>query len=489
MKIFNTLTRSKEEFVPLNPGKIKMYVCGPTVYNFFHVGNARTFIIFDTVRRYFEYRGYEVEFIQNFTDIDDKMIKKANEDNTTVKEVGDKYIAEYYQDADGLNIERATCNPRATEFIDDIIEFVSGLIEKGFSYEVNGDVYFRTKKFEGYGKLIKQNLEDLQAGARINVDERKEDPMDFAIWKAQKPGEPAWESPWGPGRPGWHIECSCMAKKLLGETIDIHAGGMDLAFPHHENEIAQSEALTGKPLANYWTHCGLIKINGEKMSKSLGNSLTIRDAVKMYNYEAIKYLMFSKNYESDIDISDSDFQIAESHLYYFYTTIKEMQKYIEENKNEEITDILEDDISKDIIPNFINVMDDDFNTASAISYLYGIFKYVNNAMKTAKKGNKAKAANTLENILKNVKEVYGVLGLFKQEPEKIIAELKEKYLNKLDISKQYIEEQITKRLEAKKERNFELADKIRAELDEKGIILNDTVNGTTWDVKALYKIS
>ena len=293
MRIFNTLTRSKEEFVPLNPSKIKMYVCGPTVYNFFHVGNARTFIIFDTVRRYFEYRGYEVEFIQNFTDIDDKMIKKANEDNTTVKEVGDKYIAEYYQDADGLNIERATCNPRATEFIDDIIEFVSGLIEKGFAYEVNGDVYFRTKKFEGYGKLIKQNLEDLQAGARINVDERKEDPMDFAIWKAQKPGEPAWESPWGPGRPGWHIECSCMAKKLLGETIDIHAGGMDLAFPHHENEIAQSEALTGKPFAKYWMHSAYLNVNNQKMSKSLNNFLTARDALKAYDGDVIRFLMLS----------------------------------------------------------------------------------------------------------------------------------------------------------------------------------------------------
>ena len=336
MRIFNTLTRSKEEFVPLNPSKIKMYVCGPTVYNFFHVGNARTFIIFDTVRRYFEYRGYEVEFIQNFTDIDDKMIKKANEDNTTVKEVGDKYIAEYYQDADGLNIERATCNPRATEFIDDIIEFVSGLIEKGFAYEVNGDVYFRTKKFEGYGKLIKQNLEDLQAGARINVDERKEDPMDFAIWKAQKPGEPAWESPWGPGRPGWHIECSCMAKKLLGETIDIHAGGMDLAFPHHENEIAQSEALTGKPFAKYWMHSAYLNVNNQKMSKSLNNFLTARDALKAYDGDVIRFLMLSAHYRVQLNFSTELLDSAKASVERLYNAIDNLENLINEKGAENI---------------------------------------------------------------------------------------------------------------------------------------------------------
>ena len=249
IKVYNTLNKKKEEFIPLTPGEVKMYVCGPTVYNFFHIGNGRTFIVFDTIRRYFEYRGFKVDFVQNFTDIDDKMIKKANEEGTTVKKIGDTYIKEYYQDADALNIERATVNPRATEFIGEIIKFVKGLVDKGYAYEVDGDVYFSTKKFQGYGKLSGQNIEDLQSGARISVDERKKDPMDFAIWKAQKPGEPAWNSPWGMGRPGWHIECSCMAKKLLGETIDIHAGGSDLKFPHHENEIAQSEALTGEPFA------------------------------------------------------------------------------------------------------------------------------------------------------------------------------------------------------------------------------------------------
>ena len=277
IKVYNTLTKKKEEFKPLVAGKVKMYVCGPTVYNFFHIGNGRTFIVFDTIRRYFEYRGYEVEFVQNFTDIDDKMIKRANEENTTVKEVGDKYIKEYYEDADNLNIERATVNPRATEYITQIIDFVKGLVDKGYAYEVDGDVYFSTKKFGDYGKLSGQNIEDLQSGARISIDERKKDPMDFAIWKAQKPGEPAWKSPWGMGRPGWHIECSCMAKNILGDTIDIHAGGSDLAFPHHENEIAQSEALTGKTFANYWLHSAFVNVNNQKMSKSLNNFLTDLD--------------------------------------------------------------------------------------------------------------------------------------------------------------------------------------------------------------------
>ena len=280
MRIYNTLTRQKEEFIPIIPGEVKMYVCGPTVYNFFHIGNGRTFIVFDTIRRYLEYRGYKVTFIQNFTDIDDKMINKANDEGITVKELGDKYIKEYYQDADALQIERATVNPRATEYIDEIIKFVEELIEKGFAYEVDGDVYFSTKKFNDYGKLSGQNLEDLQAGARICVDERKKDPMDFAVWKTQKPGEPAWESPWGLGRPGWHIECSCMAKKLLGETIDIHAGGMDLIFPHHENEIAQSEAITGKPFANYWMHSAFVNVNNKKMSKSLNNFFTAREILR-----------------------------------------------------------------------------------------------------------------------------------------------------------------------------------------------------------------
>ena len=266
MKIFNSLKREKQEFIPIKPGEISMYVCGPTVYNFFHIGNGRTFIVFDTIRKYLEYRGFKVNFVQNFTDIDDKMINKANEEGITVRELGDKFIEEYYKDADNLNIKRATVNPRATEFMVEIVEFVNELVNKGFAYEIDGDVYFSTKKFNAYGKLSGQNIDDLQSGARISVDERKQDPMDFALWKSAKPGEPAWESPWGQGRPGWHIECSCMASKLLGDTIDIHAGGSDLIFPHHENEVAQSEAKTGKPFAHYWMHAAFLNIDNQKLN-------------------------------------------------------------------------------------------------------------------------------------------------------------------------------------------------------------------------------
>ena len=462
MRIFNTLTRSKEEFVPLNPGKVKMYVCGPTVYNFFHVGNARTFIIFDTVRRYFEYRGYEVEFIQNFTDIDDKMIKKANEDNTTVKEVGDKYIAEYYQDADGLNIERATCNPRATEFIDDIIEFVSGLIEKGFAYEVNGDVYFRTKKFEGYGKLIKQNLEDLQAGARINVDERKEDPMDFAIWKAQKPGEPAWECPWGLGRPGWHIECSCMAKNLLGDTIDIHAGGMDLAFPHHENEIAQSEALTGKKFANYWMHAAFLNVNNQKMSKSLNNFLTARDALKEYDADVIRFLMLSGHYRIQLNFSNELLESAKASIERLYNAIGNLENLISEVNSEKIT---EEEVkyleSLDAYrQRYIEKMDDDFNTADAISVLFDLIRDINSNIGI----NSSK--ELCEKALELIRELGLPLGILQKTTK---ANLEEE-----------IEALIAERQQARKDRNFALADEIRDALKAKGIELLDTPQGVRW---------
>lgn len=379
MKIYNSLTRKKEEFVPLQEGKVSMYVCGPTVYNYFHIGNGRTFIVFDTIRRYMEYRGYEVNFVQNFTDIDDKMIKRANEENTNIKEIGDKYISEYYKDADGLNIKRATTNPRATEYINEIIDFVSGLIEKGFAYEVNGDVYFRTKKFDGYGQLIGQNLDDLQAGARINVDERKEDPMDFAIWKAQKPGEPAWDCPWGKGRPGWHIECSCMAKNLLGDTIDIHAGGMDLAFPHHENEIAQSEALTGKKFANYWMHAAFLNVNNQKMSKSLNNFLTAREALKEYDADVIRFLMLSGHYRIQLNFSKDLLDSAKASIERLYNAIGNLENLISEVKVEKMTEeemkYLE---SLDVYrQRYIEKMDDDFNTADAISVLFDLIRDIN----------------------------------------------------------------------------------------------------------------
>lgn len=462
MKIYNSLTRKKEEFIPLNPGKVNMYVCGPTVYNYFHIGNGRTFIVFDTIRRYMEYRGYEVNFVQNFTDIDDKMINKANEENTTVKEIGDKYICEYYKDADGLNIKRATTNPRATEYISEIIEFVSGLIEKGYAYEVNGDVYFRTKKFEGYGQLIGQNLDDLQAGARINVDERKEDPMDFAIWKAQKPGEPAWECPWGLGRPGWHIECSCMAKKLLGDTIDIHAGGMDLAFPHHENEIAQSEALTGKKFAKYWMHAAFLNVNNQKMSKSLNNFLTARDALKQYDADVIRFLMLSGHYRIQLNFSSELLESAKASVERLYNAIGNLENLISEVKNEKMTDeevkYLE---SLDAYrQRYIEKMDDDFNTADAISVLFDLIRDINSNV----------GINSSKELCKKALELIRELGL-------PLGILQKTTKGNLEAE---IEALIAERQQARKDRNFALADKIRDELKARGIELLDTPQGVRW---------
>lgn len=462
MKIYNSLTRKKEEFVPLQEGKVSMYVCGPTVYNYFHIGNGRTFIVFDTIRRYMEYRGYEVNFVQNFTDIDDKMIKRANEENTNIKEIGDKYISEYYKDADGLNIKRATTNPRATEYINEIIDFVSGLIEKGFAYEVNGDVYFRTKKFDGYGQLIGQNLDDLQAGARINVDERKEDPMDFAIWKAQKPGEPAWDCPWGKGRPGWHIECSCMAKNLLGDTIDIHAGGMDLAFPHHENEIAQSEALTGKKFANYWMHAAFLNVNNQKMSKSLNNFLTAREALKEYDADVIRFLMLSGHYRIQLNFSKDLLDSAKASIERLYNAIGNLENLISEVKVEKMT---EEEMkylgSLDAYrQRYIEKMDDDFNTADAISVLFDLIRDINSNI----------GVNSSKELCEKALELIRELGL----PLGILQKT-----TKGDLEAE-VEALIAERQQARKDKNFALADKIRDDLKAKGIELLDTPQGVRW---------
>lgn len=462
MKVYNSLTRKKEEFIPLTPGEVKMYVCGPTVYNYFHIGNGRTFIIFDTIRRYLEYRGYKVKYVQNFTDIDDKMINKANEEGTTVSNIGDRYIDEYYKDADGLNIKRASINPRATEYIQDIIEFVSGLIEKGYAYEVDGDVYFRTKKFEGYGKLIGQNLEDLQAGARINVDERKEDPMDFAVWKAQKPGEPAWESPWGMGRPGWHIECSCMAKKILGDTIDIHAGGMDLAFPHHENEIAQSEALTGKPFARYWLHGAFLNVNNQKMSKSLNNFLTARDILKQYDADVVRFLMLSGHYRVQLNFSDDLLESAKASVERLYNAISNLENLIDEVKKESM-----DDKEKAYLESldayrqkYIEKMDDDFNTADAITAIFDLIKDINTNISIDS------SKELCESALSLIRELGNPLGILQKSTKGSLEE--------------EIERLIEERQQARKDRNFALADKIRDDLKARNIVLEDTPQGVRW---------
>ena len=490
MKIYDTMSGKKKDFIPIKEGEVKMYACGVTVYDLSHIGHARQAIVYAMIADYLRYRGYKVTYVRNYTDVDDKIINRANMLGKNALEFSKEQIKETEIDMANLHVTDADIKTKASEYIEKIIDFIEKLIEKGHAYKAdNGDVYFSVKTFKEYGKLSHRNVEDMLNGVRIELEEGKREPVDFALWKSAKPGEIYWDSPWGKGRPGWHIECSVMAKDTLGDKIDIHGGGRDLQFPHHENEIAQSESLTGKTFANYWTHCGLIKINGEKMSKSLGNFLTIRDALKMYNYEVLKYLMFSKHYSSDIDVQDSDYQLSEGHMYYFYSTIKEMKKFIKENNGNAEDEKLENDISENIIPDFIKVMDDDFNTAAAIANLHIIFKYINNIIKNAKKNNKQITANTLAKMLENLNEVYGILGLFTQEPETFIVEMKNKYLSKLNITPEYINSKILERQEAKKEKNYDLADRIRNELDEKGIILNDTIDGTTWDIKALYKIS
>lgn len=465
MKVYNTLTRKKEEFVTLKPGEVSMYVCGPTVYNFFHIGNARTFIVFDTVRRYLEYRGYRVKFIQNFTDIDDKMIKKANEENTTVKELGDRYIAEYYKDADALNIERATVNPRATEFIGHIIDFVKVLVDKGYAYEIDGDVYFSTKKFQGYGKLSGQNLEDLQAGARISVDERKKDPMDFAVWKSQKPGEPAWDSPWGPGRPGWHIECSSMAYNLLGETIDIHAGATDLIFPHHENEIAQSESRTGKPFAKYWMHAAFVNVDNRKMSKSLNNFFTAREVLEEYDPDIIRLFMLSSHYRTQINFSKELLDSSKSAMERLYNSIGNLESLLDEVKTD---DLKEEEKAfaeklKEYKTKYIEKMDDDFNTADALAVIFDMVKDININV------NINSSKDLIKMSLDAVRELGKPLGMLQQSTKESL--------------ESEIESLIEQRQKARKERNWAMADKIRDDLKARGITLEDTPQGVRWFLK------
>lgn len=460
IKIYNTLTREKEDFIPLKPGEVSMYVCGPTVYNFIHIGNARTFISFDTVRRYLEYRGYKVNYVQNFTDIDDKMIKRANQDGVTVRELGDRFIKEYYEDADALGLERATVNPRATEHIDDIVEFIKALEDKGYAYNVDGDVYFNTAKFSDYGKLSHQSLDDLNAGARIEIDERKSNPMDFALWKKQKEGEPGWESPWGMGRPGWHIECSTMATELLGETIDIHAGGSDLIFPHHENEIAQSEAKTGKPFARYWMHTAFLNVNNQKMSKSLNNFFTAHEILEKYDPEVIRLFMLSGHYRTPLNFSLDLLEQAKSGLERFYNSINNLEHFL---KGAEERGLNEDEMAlleriKSYKERFIEVMDDDFNTADGISVIYDLVRDLNtNINPDSPKGLIEKAAGM-------IRELGKPLALLQKVDN--------------DSVEDEIEALIEQREKARKERNWALADRIRDELKERGITLEDTPQGT-----------
>ncbi len=458
------MTREKQEFVPIKEGEVKMYSCGPTVYDYFHIGNARPFIIFDTMRRYLEYSGYKVTFVQNFTDIDDKMINRANKEGITVKELGERFIDEYYKDASALGIKKATIHPKATENIDAIIDVVKTLEEKGFAYNAGGNVYFRTKKFEKYGKLSHQPLEDLEAGARIDVTDDKEDAMDFALWKAQKPGEPAWESPWGPGRPGWHIECSAMVNKFLGTTIDIHSGGKDLIFPHHENEIAQSECANGCEFANYWMHNGYININNQKMSKSLGNFFTIRDITKKYKPEVIRFFMLSAHYRSPVNFSDELMKQAQSAMERVYTCIENLE-FLKANSLDRDLNAPELQLLACVNTakkRFTDAMDDDLNTADAISAIFDIVSAANKNL--SKEGDNAKEA--VEAALSGIHELGDVLGLFERKDEK--------------TGDAEIEALIEKRNEARKNKDFKEADRIRDELKARNIILKDTPMGVQW---------
>ena len=463
IKLYNSLTRQKEEFKPIEEGKVKMYVCGPTVYNYIHIGNARPAIVFDTVRRFLEYVGYDVEYVLNFTDVDDKLIKAANELGEEVPDIAERFIKAYKEDVSKLHVQEAVHHPRVTESMEDIIAFIEGLIEKDYAYEVDGDVYYRTRKFENYGKLSHQSIDELRSGARIQVGEKKDDPLDFALWKNAKDGEISWESPWGEGRPGWHIECSAMAKKYLGETIDIHAGGQDLTFPHHENEIAQSEANNDKTFANYWIHNGYIQIENEKMSKSLGNFILVKDIVEQFDPNIIRFFMLSVHYRNPINFSQTVIAKTQNSLDRIQTTYqnhryrKETSVDLTDNQAQWM-DSIDAHRSK-----FIQEMNDDFNTANAISVLFELAKDANRYLE-----NKQTDTTVIDVFIELFEEITGVLGL-KLETEELLDE--------------EIEQLIEERVQARKDRNFSRADEIRDLLDEKGIILEDTPQGTRWKRK------
>lgn len=450
MKIFNTQAKEKQEFIPLHEGKVGIYSCGPTVYDYFHIGNARPFVVFDTLRRYLMFRGYEVTFVQNFTDIDDKMINRANKEGITVKELGERFIKEYFVDADGLNIMRASVHPKATENISEIIEIIQRLIYKGLAYETDGDVYYRVEGFEEYGKLSGQHLDELNLGSRIEVDDIKENPMDFALWKAQKPGEPAWESPWGMGRPGWHIECSAMSMKYLGDTIDIHCGGHDLTFPHHENEIAQSEGATGHPFVRYWMHNGYININGEKMSKSLGNFFTVRDISKEFELPVVRMFMLSSHYRSPINFSKELLMQTKA----AYDRLKTCYKMLDDVKDSGKGDNKLEELLQKAKDGFITAMEDDLNTADALGVIFEAVREINTFFIDNKDG-----ADEAKKVLS---ELCGVLGL-KLDIEE-------------DIPKQVID-LCEQRVMAKKNKDFVKSDALRDQIKELGYTVKDTRDG------------
>ena len=469
MKVYNTLTRKKEEFVPLEDNKVKMYVCGPTVYNLIHIGNARPMICFDTVRRYLEYKGYDVNYVSNFTDVDDKIIKKANEEGVSAEEISTRYIAECKKDMAGMNIKPATTHPLATQEIPGMIDMIQTLIDRGYAYEKNGTVYYRTRKFEGYGKLSKKNIDELEAGHRddahqlkVSGEDEKEDPLDFVLWKPKKEGEPYWESPWSQGRPGWHIECSVMSKKYLADEIDIHAGGEDLIFPHHENEIAQSEAANGVPFSKYWMHNAFLNIDNKKMSKSLGNFFTVREISEEYDLQVLRFFMLNAHYRNPINFSRELMESAKNSLDRIITSVDNLKHLIANGKQGDMTEEEKGllDKTKEFYDKFDAAMDDDFNTADAISAVFELVKYVNS---------NSSSDNTtayLTALKEKITTLTDVLGLIVDKKEEM-----------LDSE---IDELIARRQQARKDKNFALADQIRDELLSKGIILEDTREGVRW---------
>lgn len=465
MKIYNTLSAKKEEFVPIEDGKIKMYVCGPTVYDYIHIGNARPYVIYDSLRRYFEYKGYDVTFIQNFTDIDDKIIKKANDENVDFMEISNRYIKAALEDTERLGVREATINPRVTNEVPEIIEMIQTLIDKGYAYERNGSVYFETPKFKDYGKLSHKIIEDLEAGARIEVDDEKKNPSDFILWKPKKDGEPYWDSPWSQGRPGWHIECSVMAKKYLGDTIDIHAGGEDLIFPHHENEIAQSESANGKNFANYWMHNGFINIDNKKMSKSKGNFFTVRDVLEKYDPDVFRFFILSSHYRSPVNFSEELVKSSENGLERLKTTAQNLEFIMEKNKDIKITDEERELLKKTEVfkEGFEKMLEDDFNTAGAIGSIFELAKFINI------NSNELSSKEFAESLLSILEKLTDVLGISIRKET-------------LDENEE-IEKLIEQRTEARKNKNWAEADEIRDKLTNMGIVLEDTPLGVRWSRK------
>ncbi|MFQ5330055.1 MAG: cysteine--tRNA ligase [Thermodesulfobacteriota bacterium] len=506
LRLYNSLTGQKEDFTPLEEGKVTMYVCGPTVYDLSHIGHGRSAVAFDVICNYLKYRGYSVDYVRNYTDVDDKIINRANREGLPSEEVAERYIEAFDDDMAALGVAPADFRPKATETMGEIVTLIETLIGKGYAYDVEGkgveaadgdeqqsrDVFFSVRKFKGYGKLSGKVIEELESGARVDVDERKQDPLDFALWKASKPGEPSWESPWGRGRPGWHIECSAMSRKFLGTTIDIHGGGKDLIFPHHENEIAQSEAATGEPFVNYWLHNGFVNMEKEKMSKSLGNILLIRDILKQYHRETLRLFFLSSHYRSPIEYSERSLKDAEAALERVYVTLERVEELLggasedgERREARTLSGVAKEahDKAARLVQDFEEAMDDDLNTAMVVGQLFELIRTINRLMDDRTAMERSDAVVMLSTALDGIKRIGAVLGLFTTPPDDYLRAIKERFLQEGELTSDEIEQLIAERREARGARDFKRADEIRAELDRRGVVLEDTQKGTAWKVK------